>query len=239
MIKQNKKMIILTSIVTLLPIVIGLLLWNQLPQLMATHFNFNGQPNGYSSKTFTVFVLPLILLVIHLFCVIGTSIDPKSKNINKKIFSIVLWISPLISLLVCSCIYGYALGYITNISFLTELMIGVLFIVLGNYIPTVKPNYTVGIRTSWALDDPDNWYHTHRFGGKCMVIGGILLIVLSPFTMLIQYINSVSTMSPELQLAVAHGIFNIVTTILFFPFINKIVVIIKKIIPNHFVGHTA
>ena len=51
--------------------------------------------------------------------------------------------------------------------------------------------------------------------------------------MLIQYINSVSTMSPELQLAVAHGIFNIVTTILFFPFINKIVVIIKKIIPNH------
>ena len=71
--------------------------------------------------------------------------------------------------------------YITNISFLTELMIGVLFIVLGNYIPTVKPNYTVGIRTSWALDDPDNWYHTHRFGGKCMVIGGILLIVLSPF----------------------------------------------------------
>ncbi len=53
-------------------------------------------------------------------------------------------------------------------------MIGVLFIVLGNYIPTVKPNYTVGIRTSWALDDPDNWYHSHHFGG-------ILLIVLSPF----------------------------------------------------------
>ena len=66
------------------------------------------------------------------------------------------------------------------------------------------------------------------------VIGSVLfMIVLSPFTMLIQYINSVSTMSPELQLAVAHGIFNIVTTILFFPFINKIVVIIKKIIPNH------
>lgn len=61
------------------------------------------------------------------------------------------------------------------------------------------------------------------------VIGSVLfMIVLSPFTILIQYINSVSTMSPELQLAVAHGIFNIVTTILFFPFINKIVVIIKK-----------
>ena len=83
MIKQNKKMIILTSIVTLLPIVIGLLLWNQLPQLMATHFNFNGQPNGYSSKTFTVFVLPLILRVMHLFCGLGTSFVRMSKYFNK------------------------------------------------------------------------------------------------------------------------------------------------------------
>lgn len=54
MIKQNKKMIILTSIVTLLPIVIGLLLWNQLPQLMATHFNFNGQTKLYSRNSYFV-----------------------------------------------------------------------------------------------------------------------------------------------------------------------------------------
>lgn len=181
MIKENKKMIIFTSIVTLLPIVIGLLLWNQLPQSIATHFNFNGQPNGYSSKEFMVFGLPLIILIIHLFCVIVINIDPKSKNINNKIYKIIVWICPFVSILVCSCIYGYNLGFIVNISFLTELMVGILYVALGNYLPTVKQNYTIGIRVSWTLDDPDNWYHTHRFCGKCMVIGGVLLIVLSPF----------------------------------------------------------
>ncbi len=53
--------------------------------------------------------------------------------------------------------------------------------ILGNFLPTVKPNYTIGFRISWALNDADNWYHTHRFGGKCMVIGGLLLIVTTPF----------------------------------------------------------
>lgn len=78
-------MIILTSIVTA-SYGYWLLLWNQLPQLMATHFNFNGQPNGYSSKTFTVFVLPLILLVIHLFCVIGTSIVQSLRILIRRYF---------------------------------------------------------------------------------------------------------------------------------------------------------
>lgn len=66
------------------------------------------------------------------------------------------------------------------------------------------------------------------------VVGSmIFMIVLSPFTALINYINSISTIAPELQLALAHGIFNVVTTVLFFPFVNKIVIVIKKIIPNH------
>lgn len=49
-----------------------------------------------------------------------------------------------------------------------------------NFLPTVKPNYTIGFRIPWTLNDPDNWYHTHRFGGKCMVIGGIIMILTSP-----------------------------------------------------------
>ena len=159
--KRNKNKVILSSIVVLLPMVIGLLIWNQLPKDVATHFGFNGQPDGYSSKEFAVFVLPLIIFVIHLFCIFAVSTDPKSKNINDKMYSIVLWICPLVSVFICNCIYGY--------------------IVLGNYLPTVKPNYTVGIRVPWTLNDQDNWYHTHRFSGKCMVLGGVLLIMLLPF----------------------------------------------------------
>ena len=164
--KRNKNKVILSSIVVLLPMVIGLLIWNQLPKDVATHFSFNGQPDGYSSKEFAVFVLPLIIFVMHIFCIFAVNADPKSKNINNKMYSIILWICPLVSVF---------------IGFITGLLLGTLYIVLGNYLPTVKPNYTVGIRVPWTLNDQDNWYHTHRFSGKCMVLGGVLLIMLLPF----------------------------------------------------------
>ena len=64
MIRQHKKMILLTSIITLFPIFIGLLLWNQLPDSLATHWGINNEPNGYASKTFAVFGLPLIMLSV-------------------------------------------------------------------------------------------------------------------------------------------------------------------------------
>ena len=64
MIRQNKKMLLLTSIITLLPVFIGLFLWNQLPDSVATHFGLDNQPDGYSSKAFAVFGLPLILLAV-------------------------------------------------------------------------------------------------------------------------------------------------------------------------------
>lgn len=164
--KRNKNKVILSSIVVLLPMVIGLLIWNQLPKDVATHFSFNGQPDGYSSKEFAVFVLPLIIFVMHIFCIFAVNADPKSKNINNKMYSIILWICPLVSVFICNCIYGYTLGFIKNIGFITGLLLGTLYIALGNYLPTVKPNYTVGIRVPWTLNDQDNWYHTHRFSGK-------------------------------------------------------------------------
>ena len=140
-----------------------------------------GGESGYSSKAFAVFGLPLILLAVHLVCVVATNIDPKSKDINKKIFRVLLWICPLVSLFVSTVIYGYSLGYDFDMSYLCGILIGVLYLVLGNFLPTVKPNYTIGFRISWALCDPENWYRTHRFGGKCMVIGGIIMIVTAPF----------------------------------------------------------
>ena len=84
MIRQHKKMLILTSVITLLPIVIGLILWRQLPSSVATHFGVDNQPDGYCSKAFAVFGLPVIMLLFHLICIVATNIDPKRKNISKN-----------------------------------------------------------------------------------------------------------------------------------------------------------
>ena len=181
MIKQNKKMILFTLVLLLLPIVMGLFLWNQLPDTVVTHWGADNQPDGYSSKASAVIGLPAILLATHLICIIATNIDPKAKNINNKMFSVVIWICPFISIVTCAMVYGYNLGYQFDIGFFSSLLIGVLYIILGNFIPKIKQNYTIGFRIPWALNNSDNWYHTHRFGGKCMVIGGIALIVTSPF----------------------------------------------------------
>lgn len=181
MIRQHKKMILLTSIITLFSIFIGLLLWNQLPDSLATHWGINNEPNGYASKTFAVFGLPLIMLLGHAVSVIAMNIDPKVKNISEKVYFVILWIIPLLSLFICNVLYGYNLGFQLDMGFLCGLMIGVFYLILGNFIPKVKPNYTIGFRISWALCDPENWYRTHRFGGKCMVIGGIIMIVTAPF----------------------------------------------------------
>lgn len=181
MIKQNKKMILFTLVLLLLPIVMGLFLWNQLPDTVVTHWGADNQPDGYSSKAFAVIGLPAILLAIHLICIIATNIDPKAKNINNKMFSVVIWICPFISIVTCAMVYGYNLGYQFDMGFFSSLLIGVLYIILGNFIPKIKQNYTIGFRIPWALNNSDNWYHTHRFGGKCMVIGGIALLATSPF----------------------------------------------------------
>ena len=181
MIRQHKKMILLTSMITLFPIFIGLLLWNQLPDSMATHWGIDNGPNGYASKAFAVFGLPFIMLLGQIVCVIAMNIDPKVKNISKKVYFVILWIMPLLSLFICNVLYGYNLGYQLDMGFLCGLMIGVFYLILGNFIPKVKQNYAIGFRISWALCDPENWYRTHRFRGKCMVIGGIIMIVTAPF----------------------------------------------------------
>ena len=92
MIKANKNTLLITSIVTMLPVLAGVLLWNRLPDMMATHFGADNQADGLSSKAFAVFGIPLIGLVILWVAAFVTAHDPKKQHISPKMFSLVLWI---------------------------------------------------------------------------------------------------------------------------------------------------
>ena len=120
MLKANKKTLILTSAITLLPMMIGLFLWKQLPDTMATHFGFSNEADGFSSKPFTVIGIPLFLLVMEWICAIITSNDPKKQNISPKVFTLVLWIVPVVSVFVAAIIYPYNLGYKFDMIFLRK-----------------------------------------------------------------------------------------------------------------------
>ena len=179
MMKANKKTLIITSIVTILPVLIGIICWNRLPEVMATHFGFNNEANGFSSKAFAVFGLPLILLAVLWVGAFVTAHDPKRQNISPKMFSLMLWIAPVISLVAAATIYPVNLGYELDIAFFSELLLGLMFIIIGNYLPKARQNYTIGIKIPWTLANEENWNRTHRLAGYLWMICGILMILIS------------------------------------------------------------
>ena len=178
MLKANRKTLLITSIVTILPMLIGVICWNRLPDVMATHFGLNNEANGFSSKAFAVFGLPAFLLAILWVGVLVTSRDPKKQNISPKVFSLTLWIVPVLSLFVAATMYPINLGYKLDVIFFAELLLGMLFIIIGNYLPKARQNYTIGIKIPWTLANEENWNRTHRLAGYLWMIFGILIVLI-------------------------------------------------------------
>lgn len=157
----------------------GLVFWGKLPDEVATHWGADNVANGWSSKPFAVFGLPGILLAVHLLCAFTTAVDPKRQSISNKIWKMVLLICPVVSVIVAVSIYGTALSIKINVGMICEVFMGVLFIVIGNYLPKCRQNYTVGIKLPWTLADPENWNKTHRVAGVVWMIGGVAALILA------------------------------------------------------------
>lgn len=180
MIKKNLKTLIISSVLILLPVLVGVILWNQLPEQIPTHWNVDGEVDGWSSKAFAIFGLPGIMLAAQWLCALGTGADPKSKNHSEKVLQLVLWIIPVLSNVLLAITYATALGKSIPVEIIMPVLIGIVFIIIGNYMPKCKQNYTIGIKIPWTLNSEENWNKTHRFAGKLWVVCG-LLIVLSGF----------------------------------------------------------
>lgn len=181
MLKQHKKTLIASSVIILIPMLVGLLLWNRLPDVLTTHWSVDNQPDGWSTKVFAVFGIPLLFLAIHWFCLWITAKDPGQKNQSKKAIGMIFWMVPLVSLFSSAILYGTALGNTVNIGSVVFAMLGLMFMSIGNYLPKVKQNYTLGVKVIWALSNEENWNATHRFTGRLWVAGGLALILLAFF----------------------------------------------------------
>ena len=179
MFRRNKTTILITTLVTILPMFIGLILWKQLPDQIPTHFGFQGQIDGYSSKIFAVVGLPLMMAAFQLVCAFVTSHDPRQGNISSKVFTFVLWIIPVISVFLTSLMYIVSLGHALDVTHITYILMGLILIIVGNYLPKSRRNYTVGIKTPWTLESDIVWNKTNRFGGYLFIVLGILMLVVA------------------------------------------------------------
>ena len=173
-----------TTIVVLLMLlgatVAGLVLWNRLPNQMASHWNANDQVNGYISRFWGVFLLPLITLGMFLLFLVVPSIDPLKANIAqfRKAFNL------FIGLIVAFMIYLYGLTLDWNLGYTNFKMsgamlpaIGLLFIFIGFMLRQAKRNFFIGIRTPWTLSSDNVWNETHRVGAVLFMISGVLAFI--------------------------------------------------------------
>ncbi|MBE6538132.1 MAG: DUF1648 domain-containing protein [Ruminococcaceae bacterium] len=179
MIKNNKWRLIIASLIILLPVLAGLILWNELPDSMAVHWGSSGNtPDGYAGKAFAVFGIPCIFLALFWLCVIASSFDKKNKDQNKKALSMIIWLLPVLTTVVNVVLYLVALGKgkEINMNVISAFLFGFLFIFIGNYMPKCKQNFTLGIKVKWTLESEKNWNATHRFAGKLWFIGGFVML---------------------------------------------------------------
>lgn len=178
--KEYKKTLIFSCLVCLLPLVLSAALYSQLPDRIAIHWDFAGNADGYAGKSMGAFGLPLLLLILQLVVCFGVFSDPKRKNQSAAMRTISIWIIPVLGLVLQPMTLLSALGHDVPITTVVMLIVGVLFIICGNYLPKSRQNYTVGIKLPWTLADADNWNRTHRLAGVLWIIGGILFLIM-PF----------------------------------------------------------
>ncbi len=177
MIRKHKWELLISSLVILIPVLVGLILWNRLPETIATHWGVDGQADGYGSLPFAVFVPYLCLLAGHWFCFLVTANDPRNQNRNWKPIRLVLWIMPVLSNIIGIIMYSLALGVQVSVSGIMIAALGLMFVAIGNYLPKCRQNHTIGIKVPWTFASEENWNATHRFGGRVWMIGGVVMML--------------------------------------------------------------
>jgi uncharacterized membrane protein len=177
-----------TTILVLLMIaaatIAGIVLWNQLPEEMASHWNANDQVDGYTSRFAGVFMLPLITLGLFLLFLVIPNIDPLKANIAqfRDVFNLFIVLMAAFMLYIHALTLRWNLGY-TDFGMSKAMLpaMGILFFFIGYMMRKAKRNFFIGIRTPWTLSNDKVWDETHRLGSVLFMISGVFAFVGSFF----------------------------------------------------------
>lgn len=177
---NTKTTVILVSIVILLSVLAGAMLYNQLPDPMASHWNANDKVDEYMGKFWGVFMLPVMSLGLLLLFLLIPSLDPLKENIAefRGIFNLFILVMELFLTYVWSLtiIWNLRDGAFEMGAAIIPAM-GLLFIFIGYMIRSAKRNWFIGIRTPWTLSNDKVWAETHRVGGNLFMVSGVIAIL--------------------------------------------------------------
>jgi uncharacterized membrane protein len=164
-------------VIAAIAVAVSLWAYPRLPPTVATHWSLRGTPDGFSGRGWAIAIIPLVILVLMGLFNVLPKLDPRRENYAKFLGTYWLIANAVIvfMLIAHGMIIATGLGYSVKIDRLMPIGVGVLFIILGNYLTRVEPNWFVGIRTPWTLSSDTVWRKTHRTGGWLMVLGGFVV----------------------------------------------------------------
>lgn len=169
-----------------------LLVWGRLPAEVPTHWNIRGEVDGWSRKFPGALIPVLVAAGLYLLMPALRRVDPRREHYERfeETFNLLINVMVLYMAVIHGLVFAYALGWEVDVSRAMVAMIGVTFVAIGNFLPRLRSNWWMGIRTPWTLESERVWRETHRLGGWTFVLGGGIA-VLSMF------------MPPEVRFAVA------------------------------------
>ena len=160
----------LTSFICLLPILLGLAVWDKLPDVMAIHFDMYNNPDNFAPKWFVVFGLPVLMVLLQTICCVINDVNTKKFGERKKFTRVTKWIIPVLSMVLQVATLAYGLSVPVDIRCVVMLLVGVMFIVLGNYMPKFDRVKNFNMNAEKARK-------VNRLIGRMMVGMGILAIL--------------------------------------------------------------
>lgn len=164
------KSLIITCLVCLVPILFGLVLWDKLPESIAIHFNFYNEPDNFASKSFAVILLPVIMVLTQILCCLINDFNAKMHGDRIKFERATKWIIPVMTIILQSAILIYALGINLDMRRIAAFIVGIVFLVIGNYLPKFDYIKNYNLETEKAKK-------INRFIGFETVILGILMLI--------------------------------------------------------------
>ena len=163
--RLNKRKALVSSAIILLPAIFGIALWERIPG------------TGALAKLGFCLGIPAAMLATHWLCLLLTYRTNRHNGQSKKALELVYWLLPCVSLFSSAGTYAVALNVRLGWERLVPASLGLMFLIIGNYMPKMKQNPTLGIRLPWTLANEENWNRTHRMGGKLWVAGGLVLLL--------------------------------------------------------------
>jgi uncharacterized membrane protein len=158
----------------------GAMLWNQLPEQMASHWDINDEVNGFIPKFWGVFLMPLITLAMLGLFLVLPGIDPLKENVAqfRESFNFFIALISAFMLYIHGLTLAWSLGY-QNFKMSAAMLpfLGSLFIAIGLMLRKSKRNFFIGIRTPWTLSSDSVWDKTHQLGSVLFMASGALAII--------------------------------------------------------------